>query len=236
MDIKTIDREKINYYSHESTIEDHAKAFFFPESKAREDKFIKLILQNIPIGNNGRILDLGCGIGGYAHLFKNNKLDVTAIDFSLPMCLFANKMLNIKCSVSNVAAIPFKDNIFKFVSAIGLTILEQNVYSFEYKEKVINEIKRVMKDNSFLILSIPNKDSVLNRVTSKSRTVLDTEILVKWLKMKNVIFNSEFVYGLPVRLIGLFYKIRFLKSLLSRISKSKYIGMRRVLIFKVDAK
>lgn len=234
MDAQTINSQKISIYSQEAVVADHARAFFRTTAVDREEGFIKLILDNLPSKPRARLLDMGCGIGGYAYLFKNNGLDVFAIDFSLPMCRYAKDKLNISCSVSDAEAIPFKRDSFDLVSAIGLTILEQSIYSWEYKEKIIGEIKSAIKDGGFLVLSIINKDSFINRLTQKSKTILNTSILVSWLKGRGINLNSEAIYGLPVKLIGLFPKNTFFRSMLTNISRNKYLGMRRIMIFKVN--
>jgi ubiquinone/menaquinone biosynthesis C-methylase UbiE len=93
-------------------------------------------------------LDLGCGTG-----FITNKLsNVIGVDYSIKMLKLCPKDLKVVCA--DVSKLPFKNNVFDLV--FSLTVL-QDVNNLK---STITEIKRVLKPNGKIILSVLNKKKV----------------------------------------------------------------------------
>tara|TARA_Y100000816_G_scaffold279918_1_gene252707 strand:- start:2496 stop:3170 length:675 start_codon:yes stop_codon:yes gene_type:complete len=88
--------------------------------------------------NNHKLLDLGSGKGTFIEVCKKNGLIATGLDA-------ANGKINFEKD-----KLPFEDNSFDFISMIAVIehIKEKNI--------LINEIKRVAKNNASLIVTTPN--------------------------------------------------------------------------------
>ncbi len=102
------------------------------------------------------LLDIGCGDGERLKKYDNLCFAV-GIDISLTMCKKAKaNLLNGEVMLANMENLPFKNNSLNKVLAI---------YSLIYaphKSKTMNEISRILRDDSELIIYEPNKISLLN--------------------------------------------------------------------------
>lgn len=104
-------------------------------------------------------LDLGCGTGEAAEILVHT--DQSAVDFSANMIeKVKNKHPNIKAFVADAESLPFENSNFNLVVALGL---------FEYipsPNYALQEVNRVLKEDGFLIVSIPNKASLFRKFRS----------------------------------------------------------------------
>ncbi len=149
-----------------------------------------------------RILDLGCGTGLNFKYFPNN-VEVYGVDFSKDMLKKAcekkiklrNK--NIKLFLMNAESLKFKDNFF------DRAILSYSLRLFSHPNKVLNEVSRVLKKNSKIIVidKFKNKFSfVLNPFTKILGWGIDHDfddlfknsnfILLKKIKKKLFLFKN----------------------------------------------
>lgn len=103
-----------------------------------------------------KILDCGCGRGFYIKLLSlfNFPTEIIGIDLNQKYLSLAKKTTQdsnkVKLIQGSVYQLPFADNYFDLV--IASEILEH----LEYDQKAIIEIKRVMKKNALLIITVPN--------------------------------------------------------------------------------
>jgi len=106
-----------------------------------------------------KVVDLGCGSGGYLHIKKQYNCVYFGLDFSENMTKTAKvraKKLGIKEGAffqqGDAENTPYADNSFDLVVAICL------IEYFEKPDKLIDEIKRILKEGSILIIQsfIPN--------------------------------------------------------------------------------
>ena len=108
---------------------------------------------------NARILEIGCGRGGFANyfldLYSNKIKEYVAIDYSAEAVrkaefFIGSKYKNIKFSTGDIQNIYYSDNSFDYV------------FSFETIEHVpkphvaVNELYRVLKHGGKLVLTTPN--------------------------------------------------------------------------------
>jgi ubiquinone/menaquinone biosynthesis C-methylase UbiE len=110
------------------------------------------LLKKEAIKLRGKILDLGCGNGEYSFLMakhKNNK--IFALESNERLCKeIVNKNIeNIEVILADGHNLPFTDNTFD--ACFCNTVLEH----VKDPEKVIREIKRVLKKEGTLVISIP---------------------------------------------------------------------------------
>lgn len=100
------------------------------------------------IPKEGLILDLGCGTG-----FITEKLgNAIGVDYSFGMLeLCPNDLIAVCADISNL---PFKDSSFDFV--FSLTALQD----LNDCKSAVLEIKRVLKPNGRILLSVLNKNKI----------------------------------------------------------------------------
>ena len=130
------------------------------EAEAR--KSVELILSNIKISPNSKVLDIGSGAGRHALAFAEKGFDVTAVDLSEFLINFARKnAANAKLNVNFVHADfrTFKTND-KFDLAVNL------FSSFGYFEKdeenfsVLSTIYNTLKPGGYFVMDFLNRNFV----------------------------------------------------------------------------
>lgn len=125
---------------------------FRKESPIEVQKFLK--------NKKGKILDLGCGSG--RNIEKQKYIEFYGVDFSNEQLKFAEK----KAKENGIKAIffktkaselPFKNNFFDF--AIFVATLHC-IESSEERKKALLELKRVVKPNAEIMISVWDKNSM----------------------------------------------------------------------------
>lgn len=150
--IKSIDHEFVNNsYNNEKIIEEYLTS---------NDKYgitspeLQLCLKYLKLCDN--VLDAGCGVGraGFG-LYSNNFKSILGIDISAEMIKKAmeineNKKTSIKFEVQNLLELNFEENCFDAAIAFhSITPIPKK----ENRKKALKEIRRVLKNDSILILS-----------------------------------------------------------------------------------
>ena len=106
------------------------------------------------------VLDLGCGLGRHAILFAKNGFNVTACDLSEYGVNHLNEWadkenLKIETVVCDMLELPFNENSFDAIFSYH-TISHTDTMGVK---KVINELKRVLKSNGELFLTLCSKET-----------------------------------------------------------------------------
>lgn len=107
---------------------------------------------SLVIGQNIRVLDVGCGGGDNARILSQKGYKIDGITIS---------KIELEC------AAPFLESGYLFNLELGLpSELQKDAYDYVicshvlehicYPEKLINDIKRVLKPDGFLIVALPN--------------------------------------------------------------------------------
>jgi SAM-dependent methyltransferase len=95
------------------------------------------------------VLDLGCGFGGGGKFASKRGAEVVVgCDFSKDYLIKAKK---IYCVQGNIYDLPFKEKSFDIV------LLTEVLEHVPYQVKALQEIKRLLKEHSFLLITVPNK-------------------------------------------------------------------------------
>jgi demethylmenaquinone methyltransferase/2-methoxy-6-polyprenyl-1,4-benzoquinol methylase len=99
------------------------------------------------------ILDVCCGTGDQLFYFAKSGVEAVGIDIDPRMINIAQKrkdklgIENISFSVADATNIPFKDGSFSFaMTSLGLHEVEEDL-----RDKIISEMKRVVKKDGFLV-------------------------------------------------------------------------------------
>ena len=103
------------------------------------------------ITKNADILDVGSGEGVLVEKFREAGYNIIGIDLN-----YASKYI-IKGDLSKL---PFKDGTFDYI--LCLDVIEH--LNVEYQKEALSEIKRTLKKNGELILSVPNLAHFASRI------------------------------------------------------------------------
>lgn len=102
------------------------------------------------VDSNQGILDLGCGTGDFIKILSKKNKKVEGIEISKKVAQIAQKK-GLKIKISDLhTTFPYSKNSFDTVTA-GEII--EHIYDTDF---FLEEIKRILKPNGFLILSTPN--------------------------------------------------------------------------------
>ncbi len=125
------------------------------------------------VKENERVLDLGCGNGRFYENLKNT--NYTGIDNSEKLIEIARRNYEgVDFRVASALDIPFKDEEFDRV--FSLAVLHH--IPKEYHNKFLKEVKRVLKNNGLLILTVWNlKD---RKEKNDVKIISEKEILIPW--------------------------------------------------------
>ncbi len=100
-----------------------------------------------------KVLDVCCGTGDQVFYYGKEGIIATGVDLSPGMIKSAEKrkeksgLTNVSFRVANAKQLPFKDNSFDFASiCLGLHEIKR-----DERDKIISEMKRVVKKEGFLI-------------------------------------------------------------------------------------
>lgn len=151
-----------------------------------------------------RVLDLGCGNGRFYELFKNKNIDYVGADNSKKLIEIARKRYpGVKFQTADALNLPFPNNHFNKVYCIAVL---HHIPSKEIRLKVLTEIKRILKPEGLLILTVWNlwqkrktRDlifkfgltKILRKLALRQAQGLDfKDILMEWEGAKNVYFHA----------------------------------------------
>ena len=99
-----------------------------------------------------KILDLGCGTGRYAELFKDKNIEYIGADIAEKQIKIAKrKHPEAKFQTINFLNFPFSDNYFDKIYSIAVF---HCIPSKEYRIKFLKETKRILRKDGLLILTV----------------------------------------------------------------------------------
>jgi SAM-dependent methyltransferase len=154
------------------------------ESKRKEkNKKLDIILRILADEKADRILELGCGRGGYLRNVSNrlNARFVVGVDFSKASLLGSEVLSPLIYNIEE-GDLPLKDETFDLV--LLLDVIE---HLFD-PDHVLDEILRVLKRGGYVIITTPNLASWYNRLC----------LLFGWQPFWTEV-STKFVIGNPLR-------------------------------------
>lgn len=156
-------------------------------SRAREKdwKEFEFLFDKYLIGGD-KVLDLGCGNGRFYPIFKSKGVDYLGIDTSSKLIEIAKATYpEARFEVSSIELMPNKS----FDKVFSIAILH-HIPSHEFRLKFLKEIKRTLKNNGNLILTVWNLKEKLKR-----RSILDWfrldkgDVFLPWYGSKDTYFH-----------------------------------------------
>jgi len=161
------------------------------------------------INNNHKVLDLGCGNGRLFDLLKQKNVSYVGVDSSENLINLAEKKYKdtgAKFFVSNALNLPFSKNSFDCV--VSLAVLH-HIPSKQGREKFFKEIKKVLKKDGILILTVwnlwqnPKAINLLFKYTFLKlfrKSDLDFgDIYYPWKNSKGELLGKRFLHFFSIR-------------------------------------
>jgi len=106
----------------------------------------------------GRILDIGCGRGKMLSFLKKKKWQTIGTEISAEACRYAQEYLNLEVVPKDLPEIKFPDSYFDVIT------LFNSLEHLSNPREVLNECKRILKPAGWLIIALPNIDSIQTRI------------------------------------------------------------------------
>ena len=125
-------------------------------------------------GYSGRALDLGCAQGNVALLLAEAGMESWAVDLRPHFLEYAGQKYErgkFRRCAANAEALPFADGTF------DLVVWGEMIEHVAYPERVLSEIRRVLRPGGHLVLSTPNGQRLRTGLPTFS-AVADREALV----------------------------------------------------------
>lgn len=111
----------------------------------------------VTVPKGGRVLDYGCGYGGYLTDFHERGIDISGAEISVDVVDQCCKHGYDVHKVDDFSSIPFKDEEFDVVYLMQV---------FEHLKEphiFLNELSRILKRGGVLYIAVPNADSFWRR-------------------------------------------------------------------------
>ncbi len=182
--------------------------------KFRHRLSFKLIKEIVKKGENLAILDIGCGLGEFtAKVYQlNPKNSIYGIDISQKAIDYVSKKHQwLQAKVGALPEIPFPNDSFDLVIALEVLYYLNS----EDREKAVQEIKRILKDGGYLLLS-----GVLDggkRYFSEKEII---QLLSKYFSLEAIQFNYAKPYTyIESRLLSLYSKLVTIQRLATLVDE-----------------
>jgi SAM-dependent methyltransferase len=116
--------------------------------------------------NRGKVLDIGCGTGDRLDTFRSRGFETYGVETS-ESAGFAKNYLKLNVTQGDLFTAHFPDHFFDIVTLYS--VLEHTHDPI----KVCEEIRRILIDDGFLIIQVPNRDSFQFKVFRKRWAAFD---------------------------------------------------------------
>jgi ubiquinone/menaquinone biosynthesis C-methylase UbiE len=146
--------DHISHYIADAEYQDYFVVNKFEEQaiRRRYEQFSRLF--NIKPGD--RVLEVGSGGGAALNIMNKNKVSYYPLDISLKNLKRVSQEADIKIfpSTGDVFNLPFLDSSFHLI------IFSEVLEHLENPEEALRELKRVVKDEKNIIISVPFKERI----------------------------------------------------------------------------
>lgn len=161
---------------------------------------------------SGNILDIGIGYGYLEELIIKHKLQLYlyGIDISNRAVDLARRKYKGIFKVANIRKIPFRRNHFNCV--IALDVLE-HIFENELSNALL-EVKRVLKKDGKLIISVPLNENEIDKKTNKHLISFSKKSMINTLERNGFKINET-------RELFAFQRLYLFKSIISNLINIK---------------
>jgi SAM-dependent methyltransferase len=168
---KEIENFYPDFYCWKETID---SATYFSGAIKKLEKIYRLHLLNYEVKkalkftriNSGRILDVGCGTGDRLDIFRKNGFEVFGVEVS-SSAKFAQESLKLNVFQGGLLEAGFADNFFDLITLYNVLEHTHN------PGQVLREAHRILKKSGFLIIQVPNTDSLQFKIFQKRWAAFD---------------------------------------------------------------
>ena len=159
-------------------------------------KVVKDIYEYYQLKPGSKILDIGCGKGFMLYDFSNldPELDLKGIDISNYAIQNCVESLKGKLQVGNATSLPFSDNYFDLAISINTH------HNLEGEEiiKAFNEMQRVTKKNSYVVLDAYSNEKEKKDLMSWNLTAKTIKHVNDWKKFfEEINFQGDYYWFKP---------------------------------------
>lgn len=151
--------------------------------------FCKVLYSPSIFNSKGKILDIGCGNGGYLSILRDCGWEVYGFDFSEKAVRYAKNergLINVK--QTKAENLDYPENFFDLVT------MNHSIEHLPNPKNSLIEAKRVLKKGGTLIVTTPNFSSLNAKIFGKNWFPLETSrhlFLFETLTLKKMIENIE---------------------------------------------
>jgi SAM-dependent methyltransferase len=114
----------------------------------------------------GKVLDIGCGTGDRLDVFRSKGFETYGIEIS-DSASYAKNYLKLNVMRGDLFSASFPDRFFDIVTLYNVLEHTHN------PTRVCDEIRRILKDGGFLIIQVPNKDSLQYKIFKEKWAAFD---------------------------------------------------------------
>lgn len=117
--------------------------------RGRRYVYIGLLKQSLTTEQPGRVLDLGCGLGGFLPSLQDLGFEVHAADMDADSLLFCSNRGFSSCAEVDCYRLPYPDDSFDWVTMFDV------VEHIEDDALLMREVRRVLRPGGRVMISVP---------------------------------------------------------------------------------
>lgn len=117
--------------------------------RGRRSVYMGLLNTHLNNKIQGKVLDLGCGLGGFLPSLKSLGFDVYGAEMDFDSVLYCIKRGFPQCAQTDSSALPFADDSFDLVTMFDA------IEHIEDDHQTMAEVARVLKPGGKVIISVP---------------------------------------------------------------------------------
>jgi len=156
------EEEIVKFYPDTYSWKETLKAdSYFTQVIRRLEKIYRYHLLNYEVNKvlrhtelkSGKVLDIGCGTGDRLEVFRRRGFDVYGVEVS-SSARYAREHLNLNVVEGNLFKAHYPDNFFDIATMYN--VLEH----LHRPKEMLQEVNRIVKKDGFLVIQVPNTDSL----------------------------------------------------------------------------
>lgn len=162
--MKKIDEKEVRNFFNKDSKSRNETIFTNPFIKYTYFKQRKDVIKLLPkLNRNAILLDAGCSIGTFEEILNDitsPQYKIISIDFAPEAIKIARSksIPNIEFLCADINSLPFKSNHFDCIVMVAV------IEHLSNKQKALNELKRILKDEGQIIITTPNKKNIILKI------------------------------------------------------------------------